>query len=346
MADPIKIPSLTKLEQATANALAGTSPFGGAQPVPNAAPIYAGSPPVGGGRVAATPIPIAQPSISKPSPPMTDTKRKPGRPVKTPPVSPPPKDDATSQVDKPFKNPIVAGRTEAGMPTYRTEFEGRDIFVGLPWYKTSNPVTSFALVALALDFGRDSIRFDLSMGDAMVYHSRNKIAAKFLESDARYLFMMDDDIIPSIGRPGWMRSWVPSTRAIADNVLNRHVLHRLVGSGNTLIGGAYFGRQEGANLMCSNQALAQRARNYEDSVQPVDWVATGCMLVHRKVFEDIRASHPELAPETPDGLFDYFHPINANKGEDVSFCERARIAGHQPFIDLGLPSFHVGYKTY
>lgn len=33
-------------------------------------------------------------------------------------------------------------------------------------------------------------------------------------------------------------------------------------------------------------------------------------------------------------------------GEDVQFCVRARQAGHQPFVDLGLVCGHVGSKTY
>jgi hypothetical protein len=218
--------------------------------------------------------------------------------------------------------------------------------LGFPCYKATNPVTMATVVAMALDFGREKFRFDMSIGDAMVYHSRNVIAAKFLETDAKWLLMMDDDIIPSIGRPAWIRAWVPTTRSINDLPLQRHVLHRLVGSGKTIIGGAYFGRQEGGALMCSDLSLTARVRAYEDAAVPVDWVATGCMLVHRSVFEDIQKKYPELAPTQPNAEFDFFHPLSSTQGEDVSFCTRARNAGHQPHIDLGLPVFHVGYKVY
>lgn len=243
-------------------------------------------------------------------------------------------------------NPIHESRSPEGLPSYRCEFEGRDIMVGFPCYKTTNPVTAFALAALALDFGREKIRFDMSIGDAMIYHSRNVLAQKFLETDAKWLLMIDDDIIPSIGRPAWLRAWVPSTRGMQDLPLQRHVIHRLVGSGKTLIGGAYFGRQEGGALMCSDLNLTPRAKAYEDSTAPVDWVATGCMLVHRTVFEDIAKKFPELAPTKLGAVFDFFHPLSSTQGEDVSFCKRAKESGHQPHIDLGLPVFHVGYKVY
>lgn len=245
-----------------------------------------------------------------------------------------------------FVSPIIASRNDDGLPSYRCEFAGRDIFVGFPCYKTTNPVTAFALIAMALDFGKDKIRFDMSIGDAMIYHSRNKIAQKFLETDAKWLLMIDDDIIPCIGRPNWMRSTVSSARTLPDAPLQRHVLQRLIGANKTLIGGAYFGRQEGAPLMCSDRTLEPKARAYQDEVAPVDWVATGCMLVHRKVFQDIEGKYPELKSPIANGAFDFFHPINSATGEDVSFCKRAKDAGHQPHIDLGLPVFHVGYKTY
>lgn len=245
------------------------------------------------------------------------------------------------------QNPIHESRSVAGLPSYRCEFAGRDIFVGFPCYKTTNPVTAFALIAMALDFGRDKIRFDMAIGDSKIEHARNRLAHKFLETDAKWMMMIDDDIIPCIGRPEWSRYWVQNVRGLADLPLQRHVLQRLIGAGKTLVGASYFGRQEGGALMASDQSLAPRARVYEDKVVEVDWVATGCILIHRKVFEDIRAKFgDELKIDVPDYDFDYFRPFDSAHGEDVSFCKRAKQAGHQPHLDLGLPVSHLGYKTY
>jgi hypothetical protein len=245
------------------------------------------------------------------------------------------------------QNPIIESRSPEGLPSYRCEFAGRDIFVGWPWYKHSNPVTAAINVAMALDFGKDKIRFDMAIGDAKIEHARNRLAHKFLETDAKWLLMIDDDIIPAIGRPNWFRYWVQGARQILDMPLQRHVLHRLVGAGKTLVGAAYFGRQEGGALMASDQRLASKARTYEDAVVPVDWVGTGCMLIHRKVFDDIRSKYGDsLKINVPDYEYDYFRPFDSARGEDVSFCIRAKEAGHQPHLDLGLPVFHVGYKTY
>jgi hypothetical protein len=250
-------------------------------------------------------------------------------------------------VDESAQNPIQESRSTDGLPSYRCEFAGRDIFVGWPWYKSSNPVTAAVNVAMALDFGRDKIRFDMAIGDSKIEHARNRIAHKFLETDAKWLLMIDDDIIPSIGRPAWFRHWVQGARSISDLPLQRHTLHRLIGAGKTLVGAAYFGRQEGGALMASDPSLAGRAKSYEDAVVPVDWVGTGCMLIHRRVFDDIRIKFGDtLKINVPDYDYDYFRPFDSARGEDVSFCVRAKEAGHQPHLDLGLPVFHVGYKTY
>ena len=246
---------------------------------------------------------------------------------------------AENIVEEHFENPVVESRSSEGMPSYRCEFGGRDIFVGMVAYKTTNPVTAFVLTAMALDFGRDKIRFDMECGNSMIYQARNKLAAKFLETDARWLLMLDDDMIPCIGRPDWMRFWVPSARTVLDMPLKKHIIHRLIGTNKSLVGAAYFERREGAGLVCSDQSLVPRARAYEDAVIEVDWLGTGAMLVHRKVFEDISKTYPDI-----DG--NYFHPIDGKTGEDISFCIRSKKAGHPVFVDLSIPTFHLGYKTY
>lgn len=263
-------------------------------------------------------------------------KEKPVRKAKLESVLPPEPENIKAESSE---NPIIESRNPEGMPSYRCEFAGRDIFVGLLSYKTTNPVTAMVLTALALDFGRDKIRFDLELGNSMIYQARNRLAAKFLETDARWMLMLDDDMIPCIGRPSWMRHWVPSARNVLDLPLQRHIIHKLVGDNKNIVGAAYFERREGAGLVCSDQSLVPRARNYEDAVVEVDWLGTGAMLVHRRVFEDIAKTYPEI-----DGNF--FHPIDGKTGEDISFCIRAKKSGHSTFIDLSVPTFHVGYKTY
>jgi hypothetical protein len=229
----------------------------------------------------------------------------------------------------PLQQPIVESRTSEGLPSYRTEFSGRDIFVGFSAGSPTNAISAFSLVNMALDFGRDKIRFDFSISDGNFYHSRNELAKKFLETDAKWLLLLANDIIPSVGRPAWAKATVGAARGLQDLPLQRHVIHRLIGSGKNLVGGAYFENADASSIACSDKNLGTKARSYPDEIVPVDWIGSGCMLIHRRVFADIG--------ERQGG---FFYP------DDISFCKRAKDAGHQPHIDLGIPVFHVGYKSY
>jgi hypothetical protein len=236
---------------------------------------------------------------------------------------------------------VFESHSSEGLPSYRCEFAGRDIFVGLLAYKSVNPVTSMALTAMALDFGRDRIRFDMEFGNSWVSEARNNLANKFLETDAKYLFFIDDDIIPCIGRPSWMQSWVPAARNVHEKPLQRHILSRLPNANRSVVGAAYFERRESdiPKIVCSDQKLVPRAKTYEDAVVQVDWAGTGAMLIHRSVFEDIDKANPELQKR-------FFHNINSVTGEDISFCQRAVAVGHSIYLDIGVPTFHLGFKTY
>jgi hypothetical protein len=227
-----------------------------------------------------------------------------------------------------LQQPIVESRSSEGLPSYRTEFAGRDIFVGFSAVKQTNPITAFSMINMALDFGRDKIRFDFAT-TGNFYHGKNELAKKFLQTDAKYLLLIDNDIVPSIGRPAWAKSTIGAAQNVQDSALQRHVIHRLIGSGKSIIGAAYFENQLADSIVCSNKDLGSKAKSYPEEIVPVDWTGSGCMLIHRRVFADIG--------ERQGG---FFFP------DDISFCKRAKDAGHQPHIDLGIPVFHVGYKSY
>ena len=82
-------------------------------------------------------------------------------------------------------------------------------------------------------------------------------------------------------------------------------------------------------------------------------VATGFMMIQRKVFEDLRDAHPEWkhkdSLEGNDELYSFFDFKCTPKGyigEDFLFCDRARAIGYEIWIDPTIKLGHMGVQEY
>lgn len=251
--------------------------------------------------------------------------------------------------------------------------EGKRLMLLLPQYKSTNPATLFSLLGL---WEPAKMRATMHYGDAFIAHTRNKLAQDFLASDCEWSLWVDDDMVLPIGNARWFNE--VTNLNLPREMAGRHTITRLLESGRKLIGGLYYGRHgkgkpmfaEGAN----NPALAARLRkDLPQTVQPTQWVGTGCLLVHRDVYTTIQKSCPYLAPKRSDLPWEFFSPApdellrllasdsatpttddlkrtlagyRAGTGEDVSFCRRALAAGIQPHVDLGLVCGHLGGAVY
>lgn len=176
-----------------------------------------------------------------------------------------------------------------------------DILIGLPWYKYTNPLTAFSVMGL-IDRRRTAI--SLNFGDAFVVHSRNKIGDAFLKSRHEWLLTIDDDMVVPFGNGKWFNAMTPLR--IPEPFASFNTIDRLMSHGKTLVGGLYFGRwKHGAPMFgegTKDPQLAQFCRSGpHDRLQPTRWVGTGCMLIHRSVFEDIEKSFPYLARKKDGG---------------------------------------------
>jgi hypothetical protein len=260
---------------------------------------------------------------------------------------------------------------------------GRKVAICLPWYKTTSPFTAFSVAAI---YEKDKMRLIMNCGDAFVSHTRNKIARTFLGTDAEWSLWIDDDMIVPIGNPSWFNSITGF--GVADEFAGMHTANRLLSHGHKLVGGLYFGRAQNGRPMyaegASNPGEAVVARRGPQNLcKPTKWVATGCLLIHRTVFEDIDKKFPHLqrnyfspsehdlvtsvesatkllgdnsiAPEqrllrAATTLQNGQNLSGANSGvglgEDVIFCTRAAAAGHQPYIDMGLLVGHMGSEVF
>lgn len=171
------------------------------------------------------------------------------------------------------------------------------VLISLPWYKSTNAVTAFALAALA-DKRRTSL--SLCAGDAFVAHSRNTCADIFLASEYPWQLTLDDDMIFPFGDAKAFKQYT-GFRSMPDQFAGLNTLDRLLSHKKTLVGALYFGRSPYTSRAmyaegCNNPAEAKLAHSAPvDQVKPTRWVATGCMLIHRQVYLDIEKKFPRLA---------------------------------------------------
>ena len=83
-------------------------------------------------------------------------------------------------------------------------WEGKKVLLLLPWYKTTNPLTTFCLLAL-LD--RAKMGAAMEFGDAMIAHARNKLLDTLVNSGVEHGFFLDDDMIVPCGNAGWFNRY-------------------------------------------------------------------------------------------------------------------------------------------
>jgi hypothetical protein len=122
-----------------------------------------------------------------------------------------------------------------------------------------------------------------------------------------------------------------------------------MGHGADIVGATYFTRHprgRAVNSLALDQTYRARAASFHDGTMPCDWIGTGCLLIHRKVFEAMQTKFPELNPTNPEMPFNFFQPENDGRGEDIAFCARARECGFHPHVDTMLHALHVGHGVY
>ncbi len=184
-------------------------------------------------------------------------------------------------------------------------WEGKQVCILLPWYKSTNPVTAFSIMSM-LD--RTKMAVMLNFGDAFIAHTRNTLAENFLKSTMEWSLSIDDDMVLPCGNAGWFNSLTGMN--LPEQFAGLHTVNRLLSHGKSLVGALYFGRwkhgkpvyAEGAS-QSAEEAYARRGPH--DICKPTKWVGTGCMLIHRKVFLDVEGRFPHLA-RNADGKFGHW----------------------------------------
>jgi hypothetical protein len=186
----------------------------------------------------------------------------------------------------------------------------------------------------------------------ILIHSRNELAKRLLDSANQYGLFWDDDIFPPFGNPHMFRTITQSQR-ITERQASFNSLHRLLSHRKDIVGAVYASRKKNGPLTIQPDLAPKNLQDREisDKIRKgqagnelieVDWLATGYVLIHRRVFETILSQG--LATWDRD-FPTFFNPVN-NEGEDFAFCLRARKAGFKHFIDPALEVGHIGRQVF
>jgi hypothetical protein len=273
-----------------------------------------------------------------------------------------------------------------------TEEDPVKIYVSIPTYdnKVSLVVDSCLKAAFATSrIGKKRLlpQVHFMGGDSLISRARDKMAAHFLQTDAEWHLQIDDDIVfPSAMGPeaakfykAWMNPEIFNAflaegvfkAALQLNAIDE-ILRSGIVDGKKLVGGLYFWRggsksyNQAASLLPYEKGgdafqieFKLRPDNYVDT----DKLATGFMLTHRSVYEDIMKKFPELAydvpPVGPKGQGYSFYQTNITeerdpqgrqykfyRSEDYAFAWRAAQCGHVPCLNMNILLGHVGTHIY
>lgn len=191
----------------------------------------------------------------------------------------------------------------AGGKVVEAAWEGKQVAILLPFYKSTNPRTTYALMTL-LD--RAKMATMMQFGDAFIVHTRNHLADQWMKSEIPWAYWCDDDMIPPCGRAKWFNA--VTNFDFPEEFAGVHAINRLMERGKTFIGGLYFERQKRRRPLygggSSEIEFAHAAP--KNLVKQVPWVASGAWLMNRQVVLDIRKTFADLAPQMEGDSWHYF----------------------------------------
>ncbi len=210
------------------------------------------------------------------------------------------------------------------------------VYLGTPVYRGMQ--LAFHNCILKLEKRVAQSKMELVYGyvddDPDISRARNVAASAFLKSDCDVLLSIDSDIW---FRPGDAMS-----------------LCRKAESWD-IMGGLYMVRslknKQPAPLIGIGQSITLAPG--EEPIE-VQFLATGFMAVHRRVFEKLAETLPLCQQSTPLPFWPFYMPFSIpwpGEGhlylsEDYAFCQRAREAGFKIWLDPSIRLGHIGQREY
>jgi len=208
------------------------------------------------------------------------------------------------------------------------------VYIGSSIWRSIEPTHLKALVPFLRD---NHYGYYPQVGDAMIERARGMSASYFLRHTKGDVHLsIDSDI-------------VDFQKAAIDMMCEQAVTHDIVG----------------AVYICRATARTFPATFFEEEKPimfardptpvPVKWVATGCVAVHRRVFEKMAETMPLLHEEDGDRAFyDFYETMQLEDkdhgriklSEDFAFSERAKALGFTSYINPAVRVGHMGVYVH
>jgi len=214
---------------------------------------------------------------------------------------------------------------------------GRRVFIGLPAYdfkvSLKLAVSLAKFVKLTAEHGI-SVHIGSVCGCSVVSRARNLLVKDFLDTDCTDLFFIDADI-------NFEPEDVLRLLALSDSPKKGIVagVPRTRDTSCVYITTMY--RDENGDITMNGLGMVKATR-----------VATAFMCIRREVLETLVNTHPEWSyydnrtDRTLNAVFDFKVTEEGYMGEDFLFCDRAREAGYEVWIDPTIKLGHMGVQEY
>ena len=202
------------------------------------------------------------------------------------------------------------------------------IFVGSCIWREVAAEHHKALIPLLRQPG---IQYGPQVGDALIERARGISATYFLrQTDADIHLSIDSDIV------GFT----------VEDTLKLCELAEEYG----IVGGAYVCRSASRTFPASYYEAGVRVEHaFDHTPVRVKWCATGFLAVHRRVFEALAEGLTLLHASQPWAFYNFYAPFEYQDedtgepillSEDYAFCQRAKEAGFDCYID---PAVRLGH---
>jgi hypothetical protein len=213
---------------------------------------------------------------------------------------------------------------------------GRKVFFGIPAYDHKVSIKqAISLMRFAQEATPHGVQVAVGSicGCSVVSRARNLIVQDFLESDATDLMFVDADINFDPQDIFRLLAWVSEPNiGIAAGIPCARKIEK-----------TYIVKldedEKGVTMNGMGLVRAQR-------------VATAFMMIKREVIETLVKDNPEWhywddkTQRTLSAVFDFAVKDKSYVGEDYLFCDRARTAGFQVWVDPTIKLGHMGTIEY